>query len=704
MPPALRRFLDPLGPAFLLISLVFQTPTLRAEEALKKEAPIHLSAEHLQYLKKEDVYIAEGRVSLEQGDQHLKADRIHLHGETGDVEAFGHIYYLDGKQEVEADRLELNISTKLGILYNGKLLIKGEDYHLEGQRIVRRSADQYTLFRTSFTACDCEDDPAWRFRAKELDLTLDEYLFAKQIFFYANEVPVFYLPYFVYPVKSGRQTGLLVPKPGYSSRYGFRYRQDFFWAINRSQDATVSLEHRGRKGKGLGLEYRYVPSKAARGILESRYFQDREASLDRWEIRYHHAQRFSKRTRARLDLRYVNENDNFRDLSDQTSTRALQNIESNFFLTYEGEASFAYLLARYTQDLSSQSNDSTPQRLPELGYNLIDYRLSKSPLRLNIESTAVHFGSEGGLSLQRIDLYPKLSLPLPLWEAANLTPWIGYRETWYRDEAGPGTSSRRGITPFGLRLESDFSKSWAKATHVISPSIRYESIMVSGEQNILAIDEVDRLHSRESITFSLMQRIIRANDSGEREEKASLRLTESYDFGDFYSGSSDEVAADEHRFSDLRGQLRLRPWQSISISLDSFYNHHDHEVSSWNTDLEARLKPFLTLVLGQRRTRAGSTPIKGDLFNPLYLGQREAVKDDLSFLSEHIVIDTPWGIRFENRAYFDQEEKELVEIDYILQYQAQCWGIGMNYLDFPDRKEFSFVVTLKGLGGFSPPK
>ena len=683
----------------IFFTLALERPSLRAEET---EEPVQLTANRLQYFKKTDTYFAEGAVSIEQGTMRLKADTIRLKGATGDLKAFGHIHYFDGIQTIDADRIAININTKLGILYNGKLFIKEENYHIEGKEMVRRRFDQYALYRSSFTACDCEEDPAWRFRAEEIRLTLDEYLFAKNVFFYANEVPVLYLPYFVYPVKSGRQTGLLVPKPGYSSRYGFRYQQDFFWAMSQNQDATISLEHRGNKGDGLGLEYRYVLSKKARGELETRYFRDKEKNVDRWQIRYRHAQQFTERIRARLNLRYVNQNDHFQDLSDQTVARSLQNIESNLSLTYRGEASFAYLLARYTQDLTSISNNETPQRLPEVGYNLIEYRLGDTPLLLNIDTTAVNFWSEGGLNLQRIDLYPKLSLPVSLGKAATLTPWAGFRETWYRHGESGNDPISREIAPIGLRLESLLSRSWDTLTHVVNPSIGYENILVSDNKDIQQIDEIDTLHDRESLTFSLMQRLLKKSGSGSLEEKASFRLTETYDLGKVSSSAAPAKLAKTRRFSDLRGELHLRPWEIFSVSVDTFYNHDEGQISSWNTDLELAFKPYLSVAIGQRRTRAGSIPIKGDLFNALYLGNREVIDSDRSFLSERIIIDSPWGIRFENRAYFDEKKKELVEIDYILQYQAQCWGIGLSYLDFRNRNELSFVITLKGLGGFIP--
>jgi len=85
-------------------------------------------------------------------------------------------------------------------------------------------------------------------------------------------------------------------------------------------------------------------------------------------------QRFSQGVHGKLDIRKVNENTHFQDLSENTGDRALQNIESNLVLNYQTENSVAFLLARFTQDLLGRSNNATLQRLPEIGYSLIGIR------------------------------------------------------------------------------------------------------------------------------------------------------------------------------------------------------------------------------------------------------------------------------------------------------------------------------------------
>ncbi len=629
----------------------------------------------------------------------VTGDSLSLAGETGEATVFGNVHLFDGENHINAKKIVFNIDTKFGILYEGKLFIKEDNYHIEGEEILKDGIDHYTLINGSFTACDCEEDPVWRFRAAKLDLTLDKYLFATHVLFYVRDVPVLYLPYFVAPVKRERSTGLLIPHVGFSSRDGFKFQQDFFWAISKSQDASFSYEHRGERGDGLGLEYRYVLSKTTRGTLNTTFFRDSENAVDRWDVRYNHEQKFSKRVRGKLDVRFVNENDTFSNLSNQTDDRARQNVESNLFLTYEGESSFAYLLSRYTQDLTSDNNKDTPQRLPEIGASLIEYRMGNGPVYFNFDTSAVNFWSEGGLDLQRVDLYPKLSLPLNLVRGVTLTPWAGLRGTWYDEGALSDQAINREIIPAGLSLSGRLATSWGGITHRIHPEIFYEKITVKGHGAIHQIDDLDSLHDRETITATLGQRFSRKNNEGHQEEKASLRLT-----GTLHTADIPAEALNSRRFSDLRGELRLKPWSPIRLKVDTFYDPYEERVNSINLDLEFKIQRYLNLTITQRTSRAGTLPKKGDLFNPYYLGDREIVASHINFWSEEVRITTPWGIGFVNKVFYDADQDALVEVDYILEYQAQCWGFGLSYLDFHDREEFSFLITLRGLGAIIPQK
>jgi len=670
------------------ITKEINTPQLNRPKA---QEPIQLTADRLEYKREENLFVGEGSVVITQGPMRVESDYMTFDQQTGKLLATGDVHFSDGDNTIDADQIELDVNTQLGVLYEARLFIESENYRLEGEKMERRELDRYLIRNASFTACDCEDDPDWRIRARQIRLRIDDYLVARDLVFYAEEIPILYLPYLIYPVKTERQTGLLIPRLGYSSRDGFRYNQDFFWAVSKSQDMTFNLDHRGVRGDGGGLEYRYVLSKFSKGHLETNYFHDQIDQVGQWEIRYNHEQRFTDRINAKIDVHYVNQQDFFQELSDVTAERAQQNIESNLFVSYRGDNSFAYLLGRYTQDLTAPSNSTTPQRLPEVGYSLLEHRLGRSPVYFNFESSAVNFWRAEGVKTQRVDLYPRLSLPISLSRAGTLTPGAGVRETWYSRGTTDEPISRESF-PTALHWEVPLAKDWGRTVHLLNPTLIYEYIPIEDHLDIPQFDEIDRLQDRNAVTASVTQRFMRRDETGILQESVYLRFTETYSLREARSDRDNGEP-----FSDFRAEAVFHFTSHLSLGLDTFYDPYDRRFSFWNTDLTLELSPYLTTTLGQRYTRGGSLPQRGDLFNPLYLGDREAAPR-IQFWTEKVIIRTPWGIHLASRAYFDAETSKFVEIAYGLQYEDPCWGITMTYLDLRTRNEFSFMFTLKGLG------
>ena len=66
-----------------------------------------------------------------------------------------------------------------------------------------------------------------------------------------KNVPVFYLPIMYYPIqKDDRATGILLPMYGSSLATGSTISNAFFWAINRSHDATFFHDWMFSRGNG----------------------------------------------------------------------------------------------------------------------------------------------------------------------------------------------------------------------------------------------------------------------------------------------------------------------------------------------------------------------------------------------------------------------------------------------------------------------
>ena len=88
------------------------------------------------------------------------------------------------------------------------------------------------------------------------------------------DVPVFYLPYGFFPLRSDRQSGFLFPKFGHSTKEGFRFQQPFYWAPSRSTDATVTFDIETSARVGGIAEYRTKFNQYSDLLVNSSYFNE----------------------------------------------------------------------------------------------------------------------------------------------------------------------------------------------------------------------------------------------------------------------------------------------------------------------------------------------------------------------------------------------------------------------------------------------
>ena len=201
--------------AFLIGFVLFPCPAaLASTEIASEEEPIDIHADHVEYSRTEDTYIADGNVDVIRGVQHLTSDHATLNMKEGFLVAEGNVNYDDGEQTMTADRMELSMKSKAGVVFHGTILIRESHQYLTGKVIERIDASHYRIEDGSYTACMIEEGKRtpWQFKAKEFRLDTEGYLVAKGVQFCLLEVPVAYLPIVILPGNSERKTGLLNQK------------------------------------------------------------------------------------------------------------------------------------------------------------------------------------------------------------------------------------------------------------------------------------------------------------------------------------------------------------------------------------------------------------------------------------------------------------------------------------------------------------
>jgi Organic solvent tolerance protein OstA len=146
-----------------------------------------------------------------------------------------------------------------------------------GEVVEKIGPRKYKITKGGFSTC-AQPTPRWDLHAGTVILNVEHYTLLTNAVLNVKGVPMFYLPVLYYPTKKeDRATGFLIPTYGASSLRGQSIHNAFFWAIDRSQDATILHDWFSKTGQGVGTEYRYNFGQVADGNIRA-YLLDQHAS------------------------------------------------------------------------------------------------------------------------------------------------------------------------------------------------------------------------------------------------------------------------------------------------------------------------------------------------------------------------------------------------------------------------------------------
>ena len=194
------------------------------------------------------------------GDTKLYADDVWYYVDQNRAVATGNVVFRQGTNQISADRADFDTKTRLGTFYNASGFATaqpprqsaapggaalpprtGQDtiVYFFGETVEKIGPKKYKIISGGFTTC-VQPTPRWDLHAGTIVLNIDHYTLLKNAVMNVKGVPLFYLPVLYYPTKKeDRATGFLLPTYGTSTLRGQQLHNAFFWAINRSQDATI---------------------------------------------------------------------------------------------------------------------------------------------------------------------------------------------------------------------------------------------------------------------------------------------------------------------------------------------------------------------------------------------------------------------------------------------------------------------------------
>ena len=718
----------------LLLLVVFSSNLVYPESLLDpakiqtSDEPVTIVADSVSYDKPTGVYSAAGNVEITWGNQTLTADRVEFNDQTQNAQAEGNVLLTKGADSLDCEYLEINLGTQDGHIKDGKLFYKEGNVRLSGTHLEKVGDDHYVLENGDLTTCD-GDRPPWKISYKEADVTVEGWAKVKHATFKIKNVPVLYTPYLMFPAKTKRQTGFMVPSFGYASSEGAILNNEFFWAISESTDATFYLNLASSKGPGIGGEYRYVTGKNGFGRLygyyanESSSYQrdeydedggrgilDRER--DRWNLVYEGQENFTDDLffRARIDL--VSDKQYYADYDYQTVKRTAESVESTAFLTNHWNKQGFSLVGdiEYNKDLEENYQkqdfaDTPPQddpdsvnRYPQILLTGLPRLLGPTPLFFALDSSYTNFYRDQGVEGSRVMVDPSVTVPLALGDNYRLETQGGLLQTVYFDthnkEKGQDFDDSRTLFHFRTALSTKFMKVFQSADdprkkyrHTIEPELSYHYIPHKNDQteDYPQYDKVDNVdqENRIEIAFTnrLMSKMFRPHDADTDTEKEIVfaRIGQAYD-----------ASASNDPFSNSFLELRTRPASFLYFKSTIEYDWYNEEFDVFNSLID----------LNDNRGDSLSFEYRYSNRDP---EDTDGTANVESITASGTVVFTDWLSAFFRSRQDLREDRDLNTV-VGLDYQASCWGTILTYserssTDGRDRdKKVMIEFVLKGIG------
>jgi len=693
-------------------------------------------------VEKDEYAILENEVHVDYQDIKLQADKVTVNLKTKDVVAEGHVIIDQGPTRLTADHAVYNLDSKTGTLFKATGTMEPTMY-FSGDKIEKLDVDTYRLTEGIFTSCDL-DKPAWSFHVREATVTMNDYAHMKDLIFRAHDIPIFWMPRLVWPTKSERSQGVLIPRILRSSVFGERLELGYFIPFGDSADATIYADINSQGYHGLGTSIRYLPNENVKlGELSAytvRDVTDKDDVKQQWKYTYKHAQdNLPMGFRGVVDVQDFSDLDFFRKYDRDPRIFTLSNIYSSAYLTKNRPTYSLNILADRRDIILGRANFGDPnspilkqrfEQLPSIQFRMYPQRLFDSPLYFSLESSSSHLRTSGLINgptadYWRTDLFPTMSMQLrtPPW--FSIKPQISVRETIYSSSLSEQSAENPGqpqvAVDEALRrfyaqgqvelVGPSFSKvynrpfgGFTKFKHVIEPRFRYlYTTNVEDQNRVIRFDTVDSPFLpivRDSVEYSVTQRVLgkEAGPNGNAREilSFSLRQTASLSkpFTNATAGGIGTTFIGSGKFTPLQANLHVNPYQSITMDANATFGNESHQLDQ--TSVSANL--------------VGTGKQADKYLSFTWFATMQAPKTTVDTRTSQYRINTGsqlWQdrMRADVQLNFDAKKGTFLEQRFLLGANGSCYGVALEYrrylvydpLEHP-LSSIGIAVTLKNVG------
>ncbi len=535
--------------------------------------------------------------------------------------------------------------------------------------------------------------------------------------------PIFYTPYFNFPIDKKRKTGFLLPTFGLSNSDGFSTSVPFYWNIAPNYDATLTPKIFTKRGILTNGLFRYSTLTSS-GKFDAGYIKnDREfksfqksaaskysgnpalgriltASDDRRAFSWQNDSTFNDHWKNSVDYNYVSDDYYVQDfdtnIMDVSNDQLMRRANVNFL---SENWDFLGNFQEY-QTLHKVNGDATNQyaRLPQLQLNS-DYPDELLGLDYSFTSEFDRFvkntdpGAVRAIQGDRVILQPAIKLPLT-WLFAFLTPEAKLQMTKYQvqhEVAGNPDNPGMAIPIFDIKGGLYFDRSLSLFKHdyrqTLEPELYYLYVPYRNQNHMPIFDAAAQTFSYDQMfstnSFSGLDRVVNANqvtygltsrfiDDDTGDQKAIISVGQIHYFADrkvsLYSGRTPPAisSTDRQVVSPITATATYDMTNHWSATGSAAWNSHQKSFDSDSLDLSYRLGPFRLINFGYDFVRGGDT------LSGMPSGSPRNNLNQTNVTSAWRLTDH-WGVL--GRWNYNWSQHHVQAFFYGVTYDSCCWAV-----------------------------
>ncbi len=537
----------------LLVTFLFSTTYFQAEKLL--------------YYPDNDRVVLIDSASVVRGNTTLKADSIVYKVSSKLLFAFKNVVLVVDKDTLTGDSLFYNLNTKQGVSFSGRTHV--EKGFLSGEKMYKVTDSILHIENGKFTTCDLEP-PHYFFYSREMKVIREDMAIVRPLVLYIHDLPVFYVPFWFFPVKKGRKSGFLTPHFGYNSILGKYFKNiSYYWVLSNYADVTFTLNLTEKKGVQAGIDFVYKKYKRFDGNINFTIAQEFLPMKRRWSLRGNHIQNLPLDFKARAVLNFVSDKTYIEEYAENPTEWLKREMISYLSLSRRWKFASMNILLRDSRNLDTKAINTT---LPDVTFTLFNRSIGNLSGSGNFRYIRYINGVEDSLiTRSAADSRLSLAYPFSILKYISVNPSLYLEATIFDHDTAGNPNLFRGIYSTNLSISTTlygYSKFGIgpikRFRHTFRPSLRFSYTPDIDQSNIDPVNGYGPIPPRKAGTISI-----------KNDWDAKLKSDKVFTLLSTASSISYDLLKTDKKFSNLGINFSLLP--SLPIKINGSYSYNPYK-------------------------------------------------------------------------------------------------------------------------------